>query len=70
MIVVGCFRFGRHFELPLLAQSIIMVFTMLALTEICVRVKHKGEIVASKEHKFSGNNTDLCQKLKPECIGY
>ncbi|XP_078337436.1 solute carrier family 66 member 2-like isoform X2 [Crassostrea virginica] len=48
------FWFGRHFELPLLAQSIIMVFTMLALTEICVRVKHKGEIVASKEHKFSG----------------
>lgn len=48
------FRFGRHFELPLLAQSIIMVFTMLALTEICVRVKHRSEILASKEHKFTG----------------
>lgn len=47
------FWFGRHFELPLLAQSIIMVFTMLALTEICVRVKHRSEILASKEHKFT-----------------
>lgn len=63
------FWFGRHFELPLLAQSIIMVFTMLALTELCVRVKHKGELIASKEHKFTDsfsahpNNGEVSQRL-------
>ncbi|KAK3086649.1 hypothetical protein FSP39_021387 [Pinctada imbricata] len=47
------FWFGRHFELPLLAQSIIMVFTMLLLVQLCVRVKSKSEILASKPHKFT-----------------
>jgi len=32
------FWFGRHFELPLLAQSIIMVFAMSLMQELCVRV--------------------------------
>lgn len=47
------FWFGKHFELPLLLQSIIMTFTMLALTQLCVKVKHKGEIIKAKQHHFT-----------------
>ncbi|XP_053401554.1 solute carrier family 66 member 2-like isoform X1 [Mercenaria mercenaria] len=47
------FWFGKHFEMPLLLQSIIMTFTMLALTHLCVTVKHKSEIIKAKQHNFS-----------------
>lgn len=47
------FWFGKHFELPLLLQSIIMTFTMLALTHLCVKVKHKSEIIKAKQHSFA-----------------
>lgn len=41
------FWFGKVFETPLLVQSIIMIFTMVIMLEICVRMK--------KEHPLSGN---------------
>ncbi|XP_033754058.1 solute carrier family 66 member 2-like [Pecten maximus] len=47
------FWFGKHFELPLLAQSIIMVFTMMMMVRLCVQMKNKSEIVMSKQHKFT-----------------
>ncbi|XP_052816137.1 solute carrier family 66 member 2-like [Mya arenaria] len=47
------FWFGKHFELPLLAQSVIMTFTMMALVHLCVTVKHKTEIIKSRQHQFS-----------------
>lgn len=48
------FRFGKHFELPLLAQSVIMTFTMMMLVHLCVTVKHKSEIIKARTHHFSG----------------
>lgn len=42
------FWFGRHFELPLLTQSVIMVFAMLAMQELCVRVNTKRESTVSR----------------------
>ncbi|XP_035828601.1 solute carrier family 66 member 2 [Aplysia californica] len=50
------FWFGKHFELPLLAQSIIMIVTMLVLVQLCVDVRSKTEIIASKPRRFSGSN--------------
>lgn len=47
------FWFGKHFELPLLLQSIIMTFAMLALVHLCVTVKHKTEILKAKHHHFT-----------------
>ncbi|XP_021358286.1 PQ-loop repeat-containing protein 1-like isoform X2 [Mizuhopecten yessoensis] len=47
------FWFGKHFELPLLAQSVIMVFTMMMMMRLCVQMKNKSEIVASKQHQFT-----------------
>ncbi|KAJ8302457.1 hypothetical protein KUTeg_018853 [Tegillarca granosa] len=40
-------------DLPLLAQSYIMVFTMLAMVHLCVVTKRKSEILAQKQRKFS-----------------
>lgn len=47
------FWFGKHYELPLLAQSVIMTFVMLMMVHLCVTVKHKTEIIKSKEHRFT-----------------
>ena len=44
------FWFGRHFELPLLTQSIIMVFAMLLMQELCVRVTKKDQ--TAQKHRF------------------
>ncbi|GLJ59015.1 hypothetical protein SUGI_1488510 [Cryptomeria japonica] len=35
------FWFGHHFELPLLIQSFVMIAGMMAMMEICIRVKDK-----------------------------
>lgn len=45
------FWFGRHFELPLLTQSFIMVVAMLAMLELCVRVRNKQE-TGTKQRYF------------------
>jgi len=37
------FWFGRHFETPLLLQSILMNFTMLELVRLCVEVNNKPD---------------------------
>lgn len=36
------FWFGHHFELPLLIQSFVMIVGMLAMMEICIRVRDKS----------------------------
>jgi len=45
------FWFGRHFEIPLLTQSIIMVFAMIGMLELCVRVRSQQE-TGSKQRNF------------------
>lgn len=35
------FWFGHHFELPLLIQSFVMIVGMMAMMEICIRVRNK-----------------------------
>ncbi|XP_067940939.1 solute carrier family 66 member 2-like isoform X3 [Watersipora subatra] len=46
------FWFGKRFEAPLLAQSILMIAAMLAMVEVCVRVKNKSEIIQGKQHSL------------------
>ena len=46
-------RFGHPFELPLLAQSVIMIFAMAVMLELCTRVKRENELTA-KRRKFTG----------------
>ncbi|KAM9102230.1 solute carrier family 66 member 2 isoform X2 [Sarcophilus harrisii] len=38
------FWFGRHFESPLLWQSIVMIFTMLLMLKLCTEVRVTNEL--------------------------
>ena len=37
-------RFGERYEWPLLAQSIVMIITMLAMVRLCVTVSESGSV--------------------------
>jgi len=52
------FWFGHPFELPLLFQSIIMIFTMLALVELCVRTKNRNLIAGNKKNLLFFDSSD------------
>ncbi len=42
-------RFGKHYELPLLLQSIVMILVMLAMLHICTFVsKKKSSLVVKR----------------------
>lgn len=43
------FWFGRRFELPLLAQSFIMIFAMLMLLQLCIRVLRESNLSGKKK---------------------
>ncbi|CAB3386947.1 Hypothetical predicted protein [Cloeon dipterum] len=53
------FWFGRGFELPLLIQSVIMNFAMLAMIKLCVDVKNKTIVKLSKDRHFTGGASNL-----------
>ncbi|XP_063971761.1 solute carrier family 66 member 2-like isoform X1 [Lytechinus pictus] len=44
------FWFGHPFELPLLAQSIIMIFTMMVVLQLCTRVKSLHSLSSTKRY--------------------
>ncbi|XP_038246993.1 solute carrier family 66 member 2 isoform X5 [Dermochelys coriacea] len=46
------FWFGRHFESPLLWQSIIMIITMLLMLKLCTEVRVSNELNV-KRRSFS-----------------
>ena len=48
------FRFGKHFELPLLVQSVVMIVVMLMMIHLCTLVRTRSEIIASKARSFLG----------------
>jgi len=48
------FWFGRHYEIPLLIQSILMNIAMFALIHLCVHVNSQDRIAGQyKEHVFT-----------------
>lgn len=46
-------RFGRHFESPLLWQSIVMIVTMLLMLKLCTEVRVGNELNV-KRRFFAG----------------
>lgn len=46
-------RFGRHFESPLLWQSIVMILTMLLMLKLCTEVRVANELNV-KRRSFAG----------------
>lgn len=47
------FWFGKHFEAPLLIQSIIMIMTMLVMIRLCVNVRKSHVILKVRDHTLS-----------------
>eukprot|EP00095_Tigriopus_kingsejongensis_P003002 maker-scaffold170_size291898-snap-gene-0.13 protein:Tk03002 transcript:maker-scaffold170_size291898-snap-gene-0.13-mRNA-1 annotation:"pq-loop repeat-containing protein 1" len=47
------FWFGKHYEYPLLIQSILMNAAMFALIHLCVNIRRKEQIVKTDEHVFT-----------------
>ena len=57
------FWFGHWFEYPLLAQSVIMIVTMLIMLELCIRVKSDHNLTGINPHKkFSDFDSDYFWK--------
>ncbi|XP_078257895.1 solute carrier family 66 member 2 [Rhinoraja longicauda] len=46
------FWFGRHFEVTLIWQSIVLIFTMLALLHLCCDLQHSSTMSTSR-HLFT-----------------
>ena len=53
------YRFVKRFEWPLLAQSIIMIVTMLMLLHLCVRVSYEKDSVTIVQRRFVGKNAKV-----------
>ena len=51
--LLSLLRFGRRFELPLLAQSFIMIFAMLMLLQLCTQVLRESNL-SGKRRRFAG----------------
>lgn len=51
------FWFGKHYETPLLIQSIIMIITMFSMIKLSVNVHNRSQIIKSKERVFTDLET-------------
>jgi len=49
--IIFC-RFGRHFELPLLAQSFIMIAAMMMMLQLCTKIRRENDLSAKKRSFF------------------
>ncbi|CAH1397248.1 unnamed protein product [Nezara viridula] len=47
------FWFGKRYELPLLAQSMIMNIMMLLMIHLCVKVKNRSQIIRGPDRVFT-----------------
>lgn len=47
------FWFGKHFEYPLLIQSIIMNITMFAMIHLCVKVRNRNQLMQARQRIFT-----------------
>ncbi|XP_001601933.1 solute carrier family 66 member 2 isoform X1 [Nasonia vitripennis] len=56
------FWFGRHFELPLLFQSILMIATMFFMIRVCVNIRSKQQITKQKDRVFTDFDTKFFWK--------
>ena len=47
-------RFGKHYEIPLLLQSICMIVTMFIMIKLCINVQSRNQVIKARERVFSG----------------
>ncbi|KAK1337551.1 hypothetical protein QTO34_002183 [Cnephaeus nilssonii] len=59
------FWFGRHFESPLLWQSIVMIITMLLMLKLCTEVRVANELNVKRRFFAAADNKDEEVKVPP-----
>ncbi|NXO97446.1 PQLC1 protein, partial [Certhia brachydactyla] len=59
------FWFGRHFESPLLWQSIIMIITMLLMLKLCTEVRVSNELNVKRRSFAAADSKDEEIKAPP-----
>ncbi|EMP35202.1 Thioredoxin-like protein 4A [Chelonia mydas] len=59
-------RFGRHFESPLLWQSIIMIITMLLMLKLCTEVRVSNELNIKRRSFSAADSKDEEIKAPPK----
>ncbi|KAH0617874.1 hypothetical protein JD844_016560 [Phrynosoma platyrhinos] len=59
-------RFGRHFESPLLLQSIIMIITMLLMLKLCTEVRVTNELNIKRRSFSAADSKDEEFKTPPK----
>ncbi|XP_060517265.1 solute carrier family 66 member 2 isoform X1 [Cylas formicarius] len=47
------FWFGRHFEYPLLVQSLIMNVTMFVMVHLCVTIRNRKQLIQARKRIFT-----------------
>lgn len=47
-------RFGKHYELPLLLQSIFIIVAMFVMIKLCINVQNRTQIIKVKERVLTG----------------
>ncbi|KAK9712754.1 PQ loop repeat [Popillia japonica] len=58
------FWFGKHFEYPLLIQSIIMNITMFAMIHLCVRVRNINQLSQARQRIFTAKPSEVVRLLQ------
>ncbi|XP_073925696.1 solute carrier family 66 member 2 isoform X3 [Castor canadensis] len=59
------FWFGRHFESPLLWQSIVMILTMLLMLKLCTEVRVANELNIKRRAFAAADGKDEELKVPP-----
>ncbi|XP_053758850.1 solute carrier family 66 member 2 isoform X5 [Panthera pardus] len=59
------FWFGRHFESPLLWQSIVMILTMLLMLKLCTEVRVTNELNVKRRFFAAADTQDEAIKPPP-----
>ncbi|XP_034498015.1 solute carrier family 66 member 2 isoform X6 [Ailuropoda melanoleuca] len=59
------FWFGRHFESPLLWQSVVMILTMFLMLKLCTDVRVAGELHVKRRFFAAADNKDEEVKFPP-----
>nr|CAI5819895.1 unnamed protein product [Callosobruchus analis] len=57
------FWFGKHFEYPLLIQSIIMNVMMFLMIHLCVRVRRRNQVLQARQRIFTAKPHEVKQLL-------
>ncbi|KAF5293123.1 hypothetical protein FQA39_LY13733 [Lamprigera yunnana] len=58
------FWFGKHFEYPLLIQSLLMNCMMFLMVHLCVRVKTKNQVLQARQRIFTAKPNEVVRLLR------